>query len=313
LGDGGRTNLSLAAGQRSIDIAPGSPGEDESPADHWDSATLFGRLQVPEETVSAVVPPAERQHLPAKLYVAVQCHETVLRDSVSVAKSPVSPGTYDVQIHLDWEDFRGRVELHPYLVRTKAGPPGIEYASTPNVRLASGQSYEVTIDHVGDDAPPSIDGEEVSFNEADHLPDGSKLYHLDFRNHARPKLWINADNPRVADVLRSEGSVGAEPRMRDVILDEIAYGVWSQLILRTAAGIDTHGNVEYEWQEMVLETFARDLCDEEDITEAAHELRELMGDPESVAVLAGRIDHELQEFVDYRTQLINLMEEGLQI
>jgi hypothetical protein len=203
--------------------------------------------------------------------------------------------------------------LRPYLVRDESRTGPGQFATTKNVRVASGKRYDVVVDRPGDEEPPAIDGETVSFAQTAHLPDGEKLYYLDFRNESRPKLWINADHPRITDVLQSRGSVGAEARMRDVILDQISYGVWTQLLLRAGSAIDDQGNVEYEWQQMVLETFVRNLYDVGDLEEATRKFREDLRDPDSLPHVSDRIDRELQEYIDPRTQLINLMEEGLRI
>jgi hypothetical protein len=312
--DGERSRqIDLAPGQTEIDIAPGTPTDHGSDQESWDRATLSGFLKVPESLPEDLFPPEERDTPPAKLYVAVRCHDTIYRDSVVVQETPTTPGEYAVRIRLDWENFRGRVELRPYLVRTEERKTDGPYATSRNVKVASGTRYEIVVDHWDDDAPPDIDGEEASFSQSPHLPGEDNLYYLDFRNEGRPKLWINSDHPRIADVLRSEGSVGTEPRFRDVILDQISYGVWSQLIVHAATAIDRDGDVEYEWQQTVLETFAPELCEVEDVEDAKHLLREEVRDPSGVSRLVRRIDTELQEFVDPRTQLINLMEEGLQI
>lgn len=304
--------VDLAPGQNTLDISPRQHSEGNS-EDHWDWATLYGRLEVPDTVATQLFPPGERDAPRAKLEVAVRCHDTIYRDSVTVAEPPAIPGEYEVEIRLDWENFRGTVELFPYLARTEEGEEDGSYASARNVKVASGNRYEVVVDHRDDDAPPAIDGEEASFSRSSHLPDEEKLYYLDFRNEARPKLWINADHPRIADVLRSDGSVGAEPRMRDVILDQVGYGVWSQLFVRAAASIGPNGDVEYEWQQTVLEAFTPELYDVDDVEDAKQLLRDDVRDPAQVARLVGRLDAELQDFLDPRSNLINLMEEGLQI
>jgi leucyl-tRNA synthetase len=101
--------------------------------------------------------------------------------------------------------------------------------------------------------------------------------------------------------------------MRDVILDQISYGVWTQLIVRAACAIDHEGEVDYEWQRTVIESFGRQLYEVNDATEAALRLRNEIDDRRKLPHLVERIDSELQEFIDPRSQLINLMEEGLQI
>ncbi|QGN05857.1 hypothetical protein Hrd1104_00160 [Halorhabdus sp. CBA1104] len=310
---GGVEALDLPAGQNTIDVDPESPSKTSLADEPWERVTVFGSVEVSGDVLDYLFPPDEQDAPPAKLYVAIRCHDTIYRDSEIIEDPLTEPGEYEVTIRLDWDDFRGRVELRPYLVRTTDRTGDDQYASTRNTKVASGDRYEVVVDRWVDDSPPMIDGEEARFSKSDHLPEGEKLYYLDFRDETRPKLWINADHPRIADVLRSEGSVGAEPRLRDVVLDQISYGVWSQLILRAAGAITRSGDVEYEWQETVLEAFALDLYDVDDIEDAKQLLREDVRDPEELGHLASQIDTELQEFIEPRSQLINLMEEGLRI
>jgi hypothetical protein len=101
--------------------------------------------------------------------------------------------------------------------------------------------------------------------------------------------------------------------MRDVILDQMSYGVWMQLVIRAGSAVNESGDVEHKWQQTVLETFARNMYDVDDIDEAVRRLRSDLDDRGSLPHLIQRLDNELQEYVDPRTQLINLMEEGLQI
>lgn len=301
------------SGQTELDLAPVLETDDQDSTADWDSLTLYGQITVPAATVEAVFPADEREAPPAKLYVAKRCHETIYRDRTSISPGPIEPETYEAKIRLFRGDLRGRVELRPYLVRTRERDGDGEYASQANFRVASGTIFTVVLDRPPGEEPPAIDGEEVSFSQASNLPDGEKLYYLDFRNESRPKLWINADHPRITDVLQSEGSVGAEPRMRDVILDQISYGVWAQLLVRAATALNEDGEVEHEWQETVLETFARNMYDVDDLAAAKHRLREDVANPDGLPHLFERLDRELQEFIEPRTQLINLMEEGLRI
>jgi hypothetical protein len=305
--------LDLKPGQAEVDLTQTLPSPKDEGSNDWKKVTLFGRLDVSEEVVEDVFPESERDEPPAKLYVAVRCHETIYREKAIVSDEPTVPGSYNATVKIPKEMVRGTIELRPYLVRTRDRTTNGQYAGKKNFRLASGTIYSVIVDLPPGEKPPAIDGEEVSFSRAAHLPGGDKLYYLDFRNEKRPKLWINSDHPRITDILQSRGSVGAEARMRDVILDEISYGVWSQLIVQAACAIDENGDVEYEWQQTVVETFARNLYEVDDVSEATHKLRADVAHPEMLPHLMERIDRELQEYIDPRTQLINLMEEGLRI
>jgi hypothetical protein len=310
LDDGEFRATEFKPGERELNLAPDT---DTTPDETWDTATIKGTLTLPETVVEEVLPADERDAPPTKLYVAKRCHETIYRDRIDVADAPVPPGDYDVEFELDRERYRGEIELRPYLVRRKDRDDIDRYAGARNVRLSDDAPFYIGIDRPADEEPPAIDGEAVRFSQEPHLPDGEKLYHVDFRNDARPKLWLNADYPRITDVLQSRGSVGTEPRMRDVVLDQISYGVWSQLIVRAVTGIDRDGEVEHEWQETVLETFGRGLTDRSNLESAKQELRATAADPDRLPDLMASLDSELQEYIEPRTQLINLMEEGLQL
>ena len=312
---GNKTALELNPSQTEIDLASALSSSDSSDETDWNTFTLHGKLHLPEETVQAVFPQDEQGQPPAKLYVTIRCHETIYRDRVVISEAPTRPGEYDVKLEIPKNTVRGTVELRPYLVRTQSRtteePNG--YADQKNFQVASGTLYYVVIDRPDDEEPAAIDGEQVRFSQNAHLPDGNKLYYLDFRNESRPKLWINSDHPRIAEVLQSRGSVGAEARMRDVILDQVSYGVWVQLLVRAGSAVDVEAEVEHEWQEMVLQTFARNLYDTNDLSEATRQLRDELSDPETLPHVIQQIDSELQEYIDPREQLIHLMEEGLQI
>ena len=313
--NGDQTTLELNPSQTEIDLTSAVSSSDSSDEPDWDTITLHGKLRLPEETVQAVFPEDERAEPPAKLYVTIRCHETIYRDRVVISESSTTSGEYDVKIEVPKSTVRGTVELRPYLVRTEphSGEEPNDYADQKNFRVASGTLYYVVVDRADGEERAAIDGERVRFSQNDHLPDGNKLYYLDFRNESRPKLWINSDHPRIAEVLQSRGSVGAEARMRDVILDQVSYGVWVQLLIRAGSAVDVEGEVEHEWQEMVLQTFARNLYETSDVPEATRRLRDDLSDPETLPHVIQRIDSELQEYIDPREQLIHLMEEGLQI
>ena len=310
--DGDRViDVDLGPGEWSVDLTP--TGTDSEGGAPWDRAVVSLDIELPEAVVERVFPEDERDEPPAQLYVAVRCRQTIYRSRASISQAPTAAGCYELDVELDWKELRGLVELRPYLVRTRQRELGGRYGGNEHVRLADGPTLTVLLDDEERSEHTYIDGEEASFSQASNLPDGSKLYYLDFRDEARPKLWINADNPRIADILQTEGSVGAGPRMRDVILDQIGYGVWSQLILRAASAVDAQGSVPHDWQESVMTAFGKHLYEVEDEAEVARRLRRELQTAGRVAYLMERVDLQLQEFLDTRAQIVNLMEEGLRL
>lgn len=306
------TEVGIDAERATVRLADEVRSDD---GDEWSRAYVEGAIEAKNDVIESVFPDSEREDPPGKLYVSIRSRETILRERADVAESPINPGTYEFEFALSRDRVRGRVELRPYLVRSESSESeDTKYATLPDARLASAKSWWVEVDPPEEvDSKQWIDGQEASFSGNDHLPSGSHLYHLDLRDAKRPKLWLNSDHPRIIDVLHNEGSVGAEARMRDVVLNEIQYAVWSRLILRTAADVRETGEPRYDWQEIVLRLFGRKLYDVEDETEAALRLREDVATPENVPLLMGRIDDALQKHVEPREQLINLMEEGLML
>lgn len=282
----------------------------------WETAELRGHIGLGEGVVEDVVPEPEREAVPARLYVAVRCRASVYRDSIPVARSPTEPGNHDVTLEVDREELRGRVDLVPFLTRVEESEgTHPRYGTTPGLRLASGQSWTAQVDAPSTPGDQMIDGEERSFEEDDSLPPTEHLYYVDFSQAEQPKLFLNSDHGRVMGVLRSEGSTGVQARMRDVILDEITYGVWAQLIFNTASDVSEGDEYEprHEWQETILERFGTDIYDVDDEAEAARRLYEDVRSPEDIPLLMEGVDHALQGDIRHRDQLIKLMEEGLNL
>lgn len=313
LDDGKTVEVDLGPGETTVDLTPARTDGGAGSRPPWNEATLAIRLEVPEEVIFQVFPDDERSDPPARLYVAIRCRETIYRYREVLSDPPTVAGTYESDLELRWSDLRGTVEIRPYLVRTSPREAREQYANRANVRVADGSVHTVLLENDEREEHTFIDGEEISFSQSSYLPDGEKLYYLDFRDEARPKLWINADNPRITDTLQTDGSVGAGPRMRDVILDQISYGVWTQLILRAACAIDSEGGVPHEWQRSVIEAFGRHLYEVDDEREVTLRLKREMEATERVPYLMERIDAELQDFIDPQSQMIKLIEEGLRI
>jgi hypothetical protein len=180
--------------------------------------------------------------------------------------------------------------------------------------LASGKPWTVRVDDVEEEEVKFIDGETRSFEGDPALPSSNQLYYLDLRNPREPKLWLNEDHQRIVEIIHQEGTMGAGARMRDVILDEIQYPVWTQLLTKTATDVDPNTNhPKYEWQEIVLTMFGEELYGTEDEVEVARRLRSDISDPEELPYLLEKVDSALQAHIQPREQLINLIEEGLQI
>jgi hypothetical protein len=284
------------------------------PTDDWEECRLFGTLELTDDVVDAVYPESERDSPPGALYVALRCRETIYRDRWMVESGTVEPGSYEVDMALQRDDLRGEVELRPFLTRgAERSSSNGDYASSAHARLASARPWTVLVDGGGEaDGEVGLDVRVEPFANSPRLPEDG-LYYLDLGDPSDPLVVVNADHSRVVGVLQSEGSVGAEARMRDVIFDQIQYAVWTQLLLHAGAAVDATGRPQYEWQRTVLRIFARDLYGVDDTLEASRRLGRDLEDPTRIPDVMGRIDEVLQRYLRHRDQLINLMEEGLRI
>ncbi|MFD1513463.1 hypothetical protein [Halomarina rubra] len=285
------------------------------PTDDWERCRIVGTVELPSSVVDAVYPESERDSPPGSLYVTIRCRETIYRDRWMVQSETVEPKTYEVELELQRDGFRGEVELKPYLTRGAADQSTDDgsYASSTHARLASARPWTMLVDGEADaDGETGLDVRVESFSTSPRLPkDG--LYYLDMGDPSDPLIVVNGEHNRVVGVLQSEGSVGAEARMRDVVFDQIQYGVWSQLILHAGVAVDSTGRPQYDWQSTVLRIFARDLYGIDDIHAASRRLKRDLKDPTTVPEVMQRIDRVLQRYLRQREQLINLMEEGLRI
>jgi hypothetical protein len=123
-----------------------------------------------------------------------------------------------------------------------------------------------------------------------------------------PELWVNADHERIAAVLDSKGTVGRHARLREVMFDQIAQGVWTQLFLRVARDYVLNEETTYSWHDAVLDLVLRDVFPE---VRSAVERRDRLTEAwEDLPVLLTRLDAALQRRSDVSAHLSKLIEEA---
>jgi hypothetical protein len=182
--------------------------------------------------------------------------------------NPTSTETQSFEITLERSQMAGGVKLRPYLVRASAQDTDSSHATDLGDRLASGPAWTLKVDEVDDDGgflqPLYEEFDRLGYLGDDHL------HHLRFQPPSEPKLYLNANYPRLVKVLNNEGAKGADPRFRDVLYDYIEQSVWKQLLFRAASDADAAtGELRYDWEEEeVVDEFADDLFNGVDETEA---------------------------------------------
>lgn len=277
----GRNTLEFTVEKYSLDDDEGSHdvGNDDPVsldrwAGEWDTLTLEGTLEIREDLGSWVFPPAERDDPPGEIVLATECDPTHLRRGRSVSVDDLSEGSHDVSLTVESDDYYGVFTVRPLLIRTSPGRESDEYRTVPGVALADGPETTVVIDEEEDDADVLLPSQFKSFgdSDSDEYPDDA-LYVVQRADPDRPKLFVNSDYDDVRTALTSSGH-GYLGRSRDVFRDSILLPAYLDLILWTAENADERGDVQYDWQEVVLEEFVTGMYDTDDRSEAARQLHE---------------------------------------
>ena len=298
--------------EREVDIESGNRAISLTTLAEWETATISGTIDVPADVTEYVFPDDEQDSPPGKLFVAIRCRNTILRDREIIEPDSVTPGEYEFGFDLDRDLIRGGVELQPYLVRSsERGHVDGRYSTEAGTRLASDEYWMIEIDQ--SELPEGLMRPIVeNFSEHGGLPSSDHLHYLDLSEADRPQLYLNGDHGAIINVMESRGPTGPDARMRDVIYDQIENAVWPQLIIRTATDINEEGETRHGWQDDVLEMFHDKLYDEDiDITEAALNLREDVQDGDRLVSLMQSIDDAVQTKTEPPEQIVNLLEEGL--
>ncbi|EJN57550.1 hypothetical protein [Halogranum rubrum] len=283
----------------------------------WDRVVVQGTVEIPKKVFNATMPVEERKESepPIDLTMAVRCRQTILRRGVfsrSIDIEVTEPGTYPVEVELEHRNFRGKVDLKPYLVRIDQQDSDSNYASRTGDRLASCDPWAVEVDETEDSGGflhPRIE----PFDLHDSFPGEEHLHYLHFEEPATPKLYLNANHGRLVDVLQNEGTRGADPRFRDVLFDYIEQSVWQELLLRTANDADPESDeVRHPWQEEVIDLFTDHLYDEDDgYDEVLRKLGEHASSGEDLDVLVHEIDRAIQLRVNHPDKALKLFQEGM--
>ena len=238
--------------------------------------------------------------------MVAQCPGTFLRSAVRA--TAISPET-QIELSLRRDDLAGSVHVQAFLVRAEEtrGVPG--FATASGARLADSRPWELRVDRVREMRGEYLDVRYLHFTEEATVPtrDWKNLYLLRMDQEV-PELWLNADHERIVAVLDSKGTVGRHARIREVAFDQIAYGVWTQLFLRSARDYVQSEEVTYPWQEAVLDLLLRDLYPE---VRSATERRERLGDEwEDLPSLLVRLDAALQRRGELSSHFLRLVEES---
>ncbi len=271
----------------------------------WTNAALNLSVHVPEPVLQAVLPPSQTPEM-LDLLLVVRCPATFLRFAIRYPHGELENGA---KITLRRDQLSGAAQLQAFLVRSQGAPRRSGFASTRGARLADSRSWELRIDRRRMRAGQHLEVRYHPFSTEPTVParDRKNLYLLRM-DQETPEIWLNSDHEQIAAVLDSRGTVGRIARIREVVFDQIAQGVWTQLFLRAAGDYVQSREAIYAWQEVVLDLLLRDVFPEERRnTERRDRLAEAWEDLPSLLV---RLDAALQRRSDMSAHLSRLVEQA---
>jgi hypothetical protein len=277
----------------------------------WICARLQLELTVPNRVLERVITKPERASPPVSGLITLRCDKTHVRERVCLRPwAEADAGRFRTTLTLARDDLATVASLDAFLVRSAAAiepVPGV--ASQLGTRLATARPLLLMIDE-----PPIHSGNYLeiqyrSFDKDPTLPASRRpaLYRLELERED-PILYLNSDHERVRAALDSKGTTGRRARMRDLVFERIAAGVWSQLIVRAAARVVEDGELVYAWEHAVLEQWlprlypdpidddSRHRCLERDyqqLPQLLHEIDLTLQTSGELAALATKLAEEL--------------------
>lgn len=302
----------------------GSPVENLVEADRqrvlldrpWGEAKLDCVVTVPRTVLMAVLPEHEAGNPPIKLILALSCPDTRLRRGLELeaAVDQADGGrAFRGQVSLAKADLAGHLSIQPYLLRAEATTNAVSgFAPHEGARLAAGLEWEVQIDRGRLPEGRYLEVRMKSFAEDTLIPerDRGNVYRLETDQPA-PILWLNSDHANLADVLMNEGTSGVRARLREVAYDQLAFPIWSQLLLRALHHryADGDGEYVYPWEEGVIESLAGWMYPDKETRSAR--IAQLEYEREDLPLLLSRLDAALQREQEFATHLLKLIEEAV--
>lgn len=263
----------------------------------WERALLQFSINVKPDVVNRVLSrPTGRARHPVQYLVAIRCESTLLRHGVLVepASSALDIPT-EVGIEIERREVRDSVEFVPFLVReTTDDSVETGFARRRGERIVDGRHWEVRVDRMERRRSRHLDIRYIKFSDHERFRELTDRVYILEADTEKPTLWLNRDHPRIVQVLDSGGTRGGSARVRDVFFDMISHGVWLQLFMRAAAGINDNGESSFEWHRGVIDEFAPELFPEYDDEGRIEQIRRRIDDPGQAAEMLRDVDLQLQ-------------------
>lgn len=275
----------------------------------WDTLTITGTVEVPNGLVEYVFEDGVDPNDAGEILIVGDCKQTHNRFVGDQIRDSIESGTHQFEVTFDRSEFAGEASLTPVLVRRN--DPDVDtttnhqYGQTEGLRLADGPSYKIVFDSE-EEGPGSF--LEIKTKEFDENPSEDQIFHLDHSVASEPTLWINSRVDLLPAAMQNRAPYGRKRWMREVLERMIGQPVWVELVLWTAADI-SDGECSYSWQEDVLEILSTNMYDDASPDEIAEDLEDRAGSPEQLPHLIEETNLGMQEFLDPKDDLENLLEE----
>lgn len=214
---------------------------------------------------------------------------------------------YEFEIELNRNDFRGKVELTPKVVRTRACEVDGDYASKKGQVIADGNEHTVRFDKDEEVATDYLLSKWRDFEELNKDVHKHMMYFLDFSEPENPILYLNETSEMLKSVYNSKASNNLDARLRDVFIDAVYQPVWYNLIRFAMADYDPKKEdfFPYDWEKNIMERmipkiFTSDL----DFETGLKRLNEQLNDEDSVK----RTLHDINKSIQLKRIIPNDME-----
>jgi hypothetical protein len=274
----------------------------------WNTVTVSGTITVPDGLCEYVFEDGSAPGQVGSLVVRTQCLETHSRAIANEVPDAPTAGSHPFTVELEREQVAGRVTLDPILIRDPE--PGFEpseesyrYGQTPGLKLADGNTFEVSADEADSTGGSFLPIELRSFGDER----SDEIFELDQSTPDEPALYINSDVKLIDRSMQSKAPHGPKRWTKETLKNLIAEPVWTELILWTASDV-SDGEPQHPWQESVLEILAETVYDA-DAEGVALDLEERIDDTVRIPHLLEEVRKAAQQIVAARSDLESLLEE----
>lgn len=275
---------------------------------NWEKAQIAGRVRIEGGVVKKTFPPDERSNPPADVFLVIRCGDSLFRRGERIDVEGLSGGgsEADVEFELTVDDYVGQVTIQPVMVRTETNESiGDGYAAYEGLEVATGNVWKIHVDEPTESSGNHIPARLKSFSDTD--VDDHDLFHVRRAPPHEPEIWVNADYREIADVFESGGHHGFRPRLRDVLLSQVAHPAIVELTLWTASELTDEYEWQYDWQEGVLTDVCSQMYDVSDAELVAERVYEAYHD--DVGRFAGELNSVVQKHLEPEIALTTLIEE----